>query len=167
MKSKIISLRNDGRVYYRQAMKKKHHGSYRDALNLMERALNESKEREYMTEYAYILTLLGEYDRAEQFIMTEFAASNFDTTYYYELSEMNVLIEDANKGLLFGILYAELHKDDDYYDDLMEMFTVEDYSYDELLKEAKEFVGQYIFQSYFMSGQIETSLDYLDDIDFD
>ncbi|OFS62860.1 hypothetical protein [Nosocomiicoccus sp. HMSC09A07] len=167
MKSKIISLRNDGRVYYRQAMKKKHHGSYRDALNLMERALNESKEREYMTEYAYILTLLGEYDRAEQFIMTEFAASNFDTTYYYELSEMNVLIEDANKGLLFGILYAELHKDDDYYDDLMEMFTVEDYSNDELLKEAKEFVGQYIFQSYFMSGQIETSLDYLDDIDFD
>ena len=59
MKNKIISLHNDGNIYYRQAMKKKHQGEYRDALNLMTRALNEQEKREYISEYAYLLTLLA------------------------------------------------------------------------------------------------------------
>ena len=167
MKNKIISLHNDGNIYYRQAMKKKHQGEYREALNLMTRALNEQEKREYISEYAYLLTLLGEYDKAENFILNHFASENFDTSFYYEISEMNVLIEDANKALLFGIMYADLHKDDAYYDDLLEMFTIGDYTYEELVEEAEEFVGQYVFQTYFMSGLIETSLDYLDTISYE
>src|SRR5699024_12643087 len=112
----------------------------------MTRALNEQEKREYISEHAYLLTLLGEYDKAENFILNYFASENFDTSFYYEISEMNVLIEDANKALLFGIMYADLYKDDTYYDDLFKMFTIGDSMYEHLFEEDEELVVEYVFQ---------------------
>lgn len=165
-KNNIISLQNDGRIYYMQAMKKKHAEQFNEARELMMRAHElEPRNREYISELSYLMASSGMVEAAEQFLIDMFVRDNFDTRYFYELSQVNIITEEPNKALLFGIKYVDLYEDNAFYDELFEIFEVDAFDYDEIIDEAEEFIGMFIFQTLFMNGNIEASLDYLYSLD--
>ncbi|CAD2071576.1 tetratricopeptide repeat protein [Phocicoccus pinnipedialis] len=164
----IISLQSDGRIYYMQAMKKKHAGMFSEARELMLRAHElEPQNREYISELAYLMSSSGQTEAAEQFLIDMFVRDNFDTTYYYDLSEVNIIDEEPNKALLFGMKYVDLYDDTEFYDELFEIFEIAEFDYDEIIEEADEFIGMFIFQTLFMNGNIEASLDFLYSLDIE
>src|SRR5699024_7827896 len=60
-----------------------------------------------------------------------------------------------------------LYDDTEFYDELFEIFEIAEFDYDELVQEADEFIGMFIFQTLFMNGNIEASLDFLYSLDIE
>lgn len=167
-KNNIISLQSDGRIYYMQAIKKKHAERYSEARDLLLRAHElDPYNREYISELAYMTASSGQAEIAEQFLIDMFVRDNFDTKYYYDLSEVNIIDEEPNKALLFGMKYVDLYDDTAFYDELFEIFEIAEFDYEELVQEADEFIGMFIFQTLFMNGNIEASLDFLYSLDIE
>lgn len=161
-KNNVISLDQNGENYYRQGIKKRQQNNIKDALQLLKKAYDKNpKNIDYLTEYAYVMTENGFGNEAEHLIIDKFVSDNYDMEYFYILSQIHVITQDANKAFLYGIQYANHRPEKNYADTLEDMFDVDVDSEEEVAAEAERFVGQQIFQHLFMNAKVDAALDYL------
>lgn len=69
---------------------------------------------------------------------------------FYELSQLNIEVNEPNKAFLFGINYVIVSDDQDYRDELDQMFDVKYQSEEQIELEAQLFVVQILFQYLFL-----------------
>src|SRR5690625_1986474 len=97
-KNNVISLDRNGENYYRQGIKKRQQNNIKDALQLLKKAYDKNpKNIDYLTEYAYVMTENGFGSEAEHLIIETFVSDDYDMEYFYILSQINVIKQDANK----------------------------------------------------------------------
>lgn len=161
-KNNIISLEQNGEIYYKQGIRKRQQNNKKDALQLLKKAHDKDpKNLDYLTEYVYVLTENGYGNEAEHLIIDAFIKDDYDAEYFYVLSQINIMKHDSNKAFLYGMQYATLRPEKNYEDTLLEMFDVDIEAEEAVEVEAERFVGQQIFQHLFMNAKIEEALDYL------
>ncbi len=79
---------------------------------------------------------------------------------FYELSQLNIESNERNKAFLFGINYVIVSDDQDYRDELDQMFDVKYQSEEQIELEAQLFVVQILFQSLFSQGRLKDAKNY-------
>ena len=164
----VISLDQNGENYYRQGIKKRQQNNKKEAMQLLKKAYDKNPSNpDYLSEYVYVMTENGLGNEAEHMIINEYVKDDYDVSYFHILSEINILRHDANKAFLYGVSYASQTGDEDYRDQLEDMFDVEIEDEDELKKEAERIIGQQIFQHLFMNARVDESLDYLNTLSYD
>ena len=164
----VISLDQNGENYYRQGIKKRQQNNKKEAMQLLKKAYDKNPSNpDYLSEYVYVMTENGLGNEAEHMIINEYVKDDYDVSYFHILSDINILRHDANKAFLYGVSYASQTGDEDYRDQLEDMFDVEIEDEDELKKEAERIIGQQIFQHLFMNARVDESLDYLNTLSYD
>ncbi|HDJ1367612.1 TPA: hypothetical protein PPL69_002912, partial [Staphylococcus aureus] len=80
---------------------------------------------------------------------------------FYELSQLNIEVNEPNKAFLFGINYVIVSDDQDYRDELDQMFDVKYQSEEQIELEAQLFVVQILFQYLFSQGRLKDAKNYV------
>ncbi|MEJ7443020.1 hypothetical protein WL555_13295, partial [Staphylococcus warneri] len=80
---------------------------------------------------------------------------------YYELSQLNIDLNEPNKAYLFGLSYAFLADDEAYREELEDMFEVAFNGEHPLEEESQLFVSQIVFQYLFGQGRLLEAREYL------
>ena len=68
---------------------------------------------------------------------------------FYELSQLNIELNEPNKAFLFGINYVLITDDQDFRDELEQTFDVSYSNEHQIEIEAQLFAVQLLFQFYF------------------
>ncbi|TGS59814.1 hypothetical protein EN819_33890, partial [Mesorhizobium sp. M1C.F.Ca.ET.176.01.1.1] len=97
---------------------------------------------------------LGYNNRAEHIFYEMIAKQESIVDSYYQLSQLNITLNEANKAFLFGMNYVILADDDDYQEELEEMFEVTYNSEEKIEVECQLFAVQLIFQYLFSQGRL-------------
>lgn len=71
------------------------------------------------------------------------------------MSQLNIEVNEPNKAFLFGINYVIVSDDQDYRDELDQMFDVKYQSEEQIELEAQLFVVQILFQYLFSQGRLK------------
>src|SRR5699024_12277484 len=101
---KVISPDQNGVHYYRQGIKKRQQKHKTDALRLLKKAHDQNPDNmDYLSEYVYVMAENGFGNEAEHLIIEAFVKDDFDTEYFYILSQINIIKHDANKAFLYGV----------------------------------------------------------------
>ena len=80
---------------------------------------------------------------------------------FYQLSQLNIDLNEPNKAFLFGINYVILTDDTDFREELEKTFEVSYMSEDKIQLEAQLFSTQLLFQYLFSQGRLQDARKYI------
>ena len=161
--SNIIHVRFDKDFYYHKAMEKMREQDYIYAESLFKKALELSPDDfVIIPPYAECLVELNQNTKAEELMYDQIAKGNFVTDYYFYLSQMFIKSNEPNKAFLFGLRYVTEEDDQDYFDEMIQMFEVKYDDQTVVEEEAERFVIQHIFQYLFGNGRLDKAYHYLE-----
>lgn len=162
---KIVPFQQDGSFYFNQGLKKVEQNNKIEALRHFKKAFETDQNNlSYLSQYVYLLADNGRHAEAEHILINHFIQHHYDAEFYYILSQLYIIMNDANKAFLFGMEYVKHYPEEDYQDELERLFDVAVEDENEVEKEAERFVGHHIFQHLFMNARIEEALDYLSQV---
>ncbi|ARJ51293.1 tetratricopeptide repeat protein [Staphylococcus lutrae] len=160
--SKIIQLGQDIALYERLAQQHMQHQNYVKAQRYLEKVLTLSPDCfEAKQQLATCFLKLKSPGRAEALYYEEICNGTEIEAAYYELSQLNIDLNEPNKAYLFGLCYAFLADDEDYRIELEDMFEVAFTGEHPLEMESQLFVTQVVFQYLFGEGRLIEAREYL------
>ncbi|MFP6334689.1 tetratricopeptide repeat protein, partial [Bacillus subtilis] len=109
---------------------------------------------ETKVKYSECLVSLGIGSKAEHLFYESIAQGEEVEESYFQLSQLNITMNEANKAFLFGINYVTISGDEDYKVELEEMFEVSYHTPEKIETESKLFAIQLIFQYLFSQGRL-------------
>lgn len=152
---KIIQLSDDVALYQRLADQKLRQQDYKKAQKYLDKVLALSPDNfEATHQLATCYVQLRQPKKAEALYYEAVSRGQELETCFYELSQINIDLNEANKAYLFGLRYAYLSEDEDYRDKLETMFEVTYTGEAQLELESELFVTQVIFQYLFGQGRL-------------
>lgn len=161
--SNVIHVKFDKDFYYHKAMEKMREQDFGYAESLFKKALELSpNDFVIIPPYAECLVELNKNTEAEEMMFNQIVKENFVTDYYFYLSQMYIKTNEPNKAFLFGLRYVTEEDDQDYFEEMIQMFEVK---YDDqtiVEEEAERFVIQHIFQYLFSHGRLQEANEYID-----
>lgn len=158
----LIQLGSDVSVYERLALQKFRQQDYMRATRYYEKVLELSPENfDAKQNLATCYTKRNMPERAEAIFYEEISQGENLEAAYYELSQLNMDLNEPNKAYLFGLNYALTAQDDDYRDELEKMFEVTIHAEHQLETESQLFVVQIIFQYLFGQGRLLDARKYI------
>ncbi|WP_233709583.1 tetratricopeptide repeat protein [Mammaliicoccus vitulinus] len=92
----------------------------------------------------------------------QIAKDHFVTDYYFYLSQMFMKTNEPNKAFLFGLRYVTEEDDQDYFEEMIQMFEVKYDNQTVVEEEAERFVIQHIFQYLFSKGKLQEANDFIE-----
>lgn len=158
----VIQLGTDVNVYTRMAEQKMRQQDYPKAKKYLDKVLELSPENfEAKQQLATCYIKLRQPKKAEAIYFEEVSQGRELETCYYELSQLNVELNEPNKAYLFGLRYSFVSEDEDYRDELETMFEVSFNGTHRLELESELFVTQVIFQYLFGQGRLTEAKDFI------
>ncbi|MFC3900198.1 hypothetical protein [Aliicoccus persicus] len=160
--SKIIPFQPDGAFHFRQGMKKIEQNKKSEALQSFEKAFDlEPDNLSYMAQYAYLLAERGQLAYAEKIVIDQFIQHQYDAEFYFIFSQMYMIVGDANKSFLFGMKFSDKFPDENYDEELENVFEIDVDESEDVIEEADIFITSHLFQYLFMNARIDDALDVL------
>lgn len=163
--NKIISMKLDSPFYRKLADQKYQQQDYKKAAEYYEKVLEMSPQEfdvfEIKVKLSECLAHLGYNNRAEHIFYEMIAKQESVMDSYYQLSQLNITLNEANKAFLFGMNYVILAEDDDYQEELEEMFEVTYNSEEKIEIECQLFAVQLIFQYLFSQGRLPEARNFI------
>ena len=154
-RQKVIQLSNDASLYQRLAEQKMRQHDYKKAQKYLDKVLVLSPNNfEATQQLATCYIQLRQPKKAEALYYDAVSREQELEICFYELSQLNIDLNEANKAYLFGIRYVYLSEDEDYRDELETMFEVTYMGEAQLELESELFVTQVIFQYLFGQGRL-------------
>lgn len=154
--NKIINMKFDEAFYRKMAVQKWQQQDYKKAAEYYNKVLEMSpNDFKIQVNYAKSMNQIGLGNEVEKIFYENIIKEEHVEDSYYELSHLNVELNDPNKAFLFGINYVILTDDEDFKDYLNNMFEVSYVNKDKLEIEAKLFAIQLLFQYLFSQGRLE------------
>ncbi|MDT1038841.1 tetratricopeptide repeat protein [Staphylococcus pseudintermedius] len=161
-KRNIIQFSDDVALYERLAKQKIQQQDYVKAQRYLEKVLALSLDCfEAKQQLATCFIKLNAPGRAEAIYYEEISKGNELEASYYELSQLNIDLNEPNKAYLFGLSYAFLADDEAYREELEDLFEVAFNGEHPLEEESQLFVVQVIFQYLFGQGRLVEAREYL------
>ena len=158
----IIPMTLDSQFYKKMGEQKFSQQNYKKAAEYYAKVLDMSpQDFDIKVKYAESLTHIGMSNQAEHLFYENIAAGTMIPESYYQLSQLNITLNDPNKSFLFGMNYVILTDDEDYKTELEEMFEVSYSSNNDIKIESQLFVAQVIFQFLFSQGRLEEAQNYI------
>lgn len=161
MNNNIVSLPNDADSYYKLAHKKINQQSFHEAIPYLKKAIEHRADDQYIIELAHCFLEVGEMEKAEHLLFDRIIIQEDFDEYFYELSQLYIKQREPNKAFLYGLYYVQLTGDNDYLNELTEMFEVVYKDQQAVEAESALFVTQQLFQYLFSHGRINESLDWM------
>ncbi|MCY1026827.1 tetratricopeptide repeat protein, partial [Mammaliicoccus sciuri] len=123
--SNVIHVKFDKDFYYHKAMEKMREQDFGYAESLFKKALELSpNDFVIIPPYAECLVELNKNTEAEEMMFNQIVKENFVTDYYFYLSQMYIKTNEPNKAFLFGLRYVTEEDDQDYFEEMIQMFEV-------------------------------------------
>lgn len=161
--SNIIHVKFDKDFYYHKAMEKMREQNYAYAESLFEKALELSPDDfVIIPPYAECLVECNKNIKAEELMYDQIVKEQFVSDYYFYLSQLFMKTNEPNKAFLFGLMYVVIEDDQDYFDEMIQMFEVSYSDQTIVEEEAEKFVIQHIFQYLFSHGRLNESVTYIE-----
>lgn len=161
--SNIIHVKFDKDFYYQKAMKKMREQDFAHAESLFKKALELSPDDfVIIPPYAECLVELNHTTQAEELMYDQIVKGHYTTDYYFYLSQMYIKTNEPNKAFLFGLRYVTEEEDQDYFEEMIQMFDVKYDDQTVVEEEAERFVIQHIFQYLFAKGRLQDANEYID-----
>lgn len=161
--SNIIHVKFDKDFYYHKAMEKMRQQDFVYAESLFKKALELSPDDfVIIPPYAECLVELNQTTKAEEMMYDQIAKDHFVTDYYFYLSQMFMKTNEPNKAFLFGLRYVTEEDDQDYFEEMIQMFEVKYDNQTGVEEEAERFVIQHIFQYLFSKGKLQEANDFIE-----
>ncbi|MBI5974072.1 tetratricopeptide repeat protein [Staphylococcus canis] len=158
----VIRLHSDVSIYERLAKQNFNQQKYAKAKQYYDKVLELSPENfDAKHHIAQSYAKLGQPQRAEAIYFEMISQNENLEVAYYELSQLNIDLNEPNKAYLFGLNYAFLTQDEAYRDELESMFEVSIHNEDQLELESGLFVVQIIFQHLFGQGRLLEAREYI------
>ncbi|GAA3733792.1 tetratricopeptide repeat protein [Salinicoccus jeotgali] len=162
MTRKVIPFDQNGEFHFNQGLKKTEQNKKPEALRSFQKAYELDRNNlAYLSQYAYLLAENGRGAEAEHILINAFIQHQYDAEFYFILSQLYIINNDANKAFLFGVQYVKYEPDSGYDEELEEMFEVSIHDEEEVEREAARFTAQHLFQHLFMNARIEEALEFL------
>ena len=111
--------------------------------------------------YAQCLTKINLGRKAEQIFYENIVNDFHVADSFYELSQLNIELNEPNKAFLFGINYVLLTDDQDFREVLEKTFEVTYTSEHKIELEAQLFATQLLFQFLFSQGRLNDARAYI------
>lgn len=158
----VIPMTFDDAFYRKMAKQKFKQREYKRAAEYFEKVLELSPDDlEIQIDYAQCLVQLGIAKKAEHLFYDNIIYNRHLEDSFYELSQLNIEVNEPNKAFLFGINYVIVSDDQDYRDELDQMFDVKYQSEEQIELEAQLFVVQILFQYLFSQGRLKDAKNYV------
>lgn len=152
---KVISMKLDSQFYKKLGDQKFLHQDYKKAAEYYGKVLDMSpQDFDVKVKYAECLVNIGLSGKAEHLFYESIAQQELVEESYYQLSQLNITLNEANKAFLFGINYVTMSNDEDYKEELEDMFEVSYNSAEKIEIESQLFAVQLIFQYLFSQGRL-------------
>lgn len=152
----------DEAFYRKMATQKWRQQDYKKAAEYYEKVLELSpKDFDIQQHYAQCLVKLNIGKKAERLFYENIVKDFHVAESFYELSQLNIELNEPNKAFLFGINYVIVSDDQDYRDELDQMFDVKYQSEEQIELEAQLFVVQILFQYLFSQGRLKDAKNYV------
>lgn len=153
--NKVIQLGTDVALYRRLASQKIKHQDYVKAKKYLDKVLELSPDDFEAKQQLAACYLKLRQPRKAELLYYEAISKGYELeTCFYELSQLNIDVNEANKAYLFGLRYAFLSGDEAYREELESMFEVTYMGEQQLEFESELFVTQIIFQYLFGQGRL-------------
>ena len=160
--NKIISMAFDEPFYRKMAAQKWKQQDFKKAADYYSKVLELSPEDfDIQLNYAQCLVKLGFGSRAEHLFYGNIINDRHVADSFYELSQLNIELNEPNKAFLFGINYVLITDDQDFRDELEETFDVSYSNEHQIEVEAQLFAVQLLFQFLFSQGRLEQAKSYI------
>lgn len=158
----IISMKFDEPFYRKMADQKYRMQDFNKAVEYYKKVLDLSpQDFDIKLKYAYCLNKLNLGRRAEHLFYDSIIEGNHVADSYYQLSQLNIDLNEPNKAFLFGINYVILTDDTDFREELEKTFEVSYMSEDKIQLEAQLFSTQLLFQYLFSQGRLQDARKYI------
>ena len=146
----------DEAFYRKMATQKWQQQDYKKAAEYYEKVLELSPEDfDIQQHYAQCLVKLNIGKKAEHLFYENIVKDFHVEESFYELSQLNIELNEPNKAFLFGINYVILSDDKDFREMLEKTFEVTYTSEQKIELEAQLFSTQLLFQFLFSQGRLE------------
>ena len=144
------------------AIQKWQQQDYNKAANYYSKVLELSPEDyDIQLHYAQCLTKINLGRKAEQIFYENIVNDFHVADSFYELSQLNIELNEPNKAFLFGINYVLLTDDQDFREVLEKTFEVTYTSEHKIELEAQLFATQLLFQFLFSQGRLNDARAYI------
>ncbi|MCY1619750.1 hypothetical protein NW117_03110 [Staphylococcus pettenkoferi] len=161
-RNNVIPMKRDESFYRNMAEHRFAQQDFKKAATYFQKVLEASpQDFQVLNKYATSLTKLGLGKKAEALYFEQIAEGANVEESYYELSQLNITLNEPNKAFLFGINYVIISGNKDYQKELESMFEVSYHAPENLEKEAQLFSTQLIFQYLFSQGRMEAAHDFI------
>ncbi|WP_436855134.1 tetratricopeptide repeat protein [Staphylococcus caeli] len=158
----IIPMNFDSQFYKKLANQKFHQQEYKKAADYYSKVLEMSpQDFETKVIYSECLVHLGLGSKAEHLFYESIAQGEATEESYFQLSQLNIIMNEANKAFLFGMNYVTLSEDESYQEELEDMFEVSYHSAEKIEIECQLFAIQLIFQYMFSQGRLPEARDFI------
>ena len=159
---KIIPMTFDENFYRKMADQKYKQRDYRKAAEYYRNVLDLSPEDfDIRLKYADCLNELNLNKKAEKMFYESIINDHNVAESYYQLSQLNIKLNEPNKAFLFGINYVILSNDDSFREELEKMFEVSYIEENKIEMEAQLFAVQLLFQYLFAQGRLQEARTYI------
>ena len=159
---KIIPMTFDENFYRKMADQKYKQRNYRKAAEYYGNVLDLSPEDfDIKLKYADCLNELNLNKKAEKMFYESIINDHNVAESYYQLSQLNIKLNEPNKAFLFGINYVILSNDDSFREELEKMFEVSYIEENKIEMEAQLFAVQLLFQYLFAQGRLQEARTYI------
>lgn len=153
---KIISMKFDETFYRKMADQKYKQQDFNKAAEYFSKVLDLSPtDFDIKLKYAYCLNKLNLGRRAEALFYESIINADHVEDSYYQLSQLNIDLNEPNKAFLFGINYVILTHDKAFREELEKTFEVSYMSEEKIELEAQLFATQILFQYLFSQGRLK------------
>ena len=160
--NKIIPMIFDEAFYRKMATQKWQQQDYKKAADYYEKVLELSPEDyDIQLHYAQCLTKLNLGRKAEHIFYENIVNDFHVADSFYELSQLNIELNEPNKAFLFGINYVLLTNDQEFREVLEKTFEVTYTSEHKIELEAQLFTTQLLFQFLFSQGRLTDARAYI------
>ncbi len=161
-KGNIIPMIFDETFYRKMATQKWQHQDYKKAAEYYKKVLELSpKDYNIQLHYAQCLSKLNNGRQAEHLFYENIVNDFHVEDSFYELSQLNIELNEPNKAFLFGINYVILTDDQEFREVLEKIFEVTYTSEHKIELEAQLFATQLLFQYLFSQGRLKDARAYI------
>ncbi|HLR20120.1 MAG TPA: tetratricopeptide repeat protein [Staphylococcus sp.] len=152
---KVIPMKLDSQFYKKLGDQKYLQQDYHKAAEYFRKVLDMSpQDFDIKVKYSESLVKIGLNNKAEHIFYESIAKQEAVAESYYQLSQLNITLNEANKAFLFGINYVTISEDEAYKAELEDMFEVSYNSEAKIETESQLFAIQLIFQYLFSQGRL-------------
>ncbi|MGX0035830.1 tetratricopeptide (TPR) repeat protein [Staphylococcus auricularis] len=158
----VISMTLDTDFYRKMAEQRYLQQDYKKAATYFKKVLDSSpQDLDAQVKYSTCLVHNGESSQAENIYFENIVNKRYVEESYYQLSQLNIDLNDPNKAFLFGMNYVIVSGDEGYQAELESMFEVRYHTPQKIETESRLFAVQIIFQYLFGQGRLPEARRYL------